>query len=83
MAMNFWKSSLLHLYYHGSLPYRRWANRRAAAKGRAPVLVFFYHRVADDAANPWTVSNRTFACDLSQPTRASNCCIVVAPGPIS
>jgi len=63
--MNFWKSSLLHLYYHGSLPYRQWANRRAAAKGRAPALVFFYHRVADDGANPWTVSNRTFARQIA------------------
>jgi peptidoglycan/xylan/chitin deacetylase (PgdA/CDA1 family) len=63
--MNIWKSSLLHLYYYGSLPYRQWANRRAAAKGRAPVLVFFYHRVADDEANPWTVSNRTFARQIA------------------
>ena len=26
-----------------------------------PVVVLFYHRVADDGANPWTVSNRRFA----------------------
>jgi peptidoglycan/xylan/chitin deacetylase (PgdA/CDA1 family) len=59
-TMNVWKSSLLHVYYYGSLPYRWWANRRAAAKHRAPVLVYFYHRVADGRASPWTVSNRTF-----------------------
>ncbi len=63
--MNFWKSSLLHLYYYGSMPYRRWANGRAAADRLAPVLVFFYHRVADDGANSWTVSNRTFARQIA------------------
>ncbi len=59
--MSYLRSSLLHLYYLGSLPYRRWANRRAEREHRAPVLVFTYHRVADDRANPWTVSSRTFA----------------------
>lgn len=29
--------------------------------GRMPVVVLFYHRVADDFAGGWTVSNRTFA----------------------
>jgi peptidoglycan/xylan/chitin deacetylase (PgdA/CDA1 family) len=63
--MDFWKSWLLHVWCYGSLPYRHWANRRAAAGRRAPVLVFFYHRVADDGANPWTVSNRTFARQIA------------------
>ncbi len=59
--MDFWKQFLLHGYYHGSLPYRRWQNARRAAEGTAPLMVLFYHRIADDAASPWTCSNRLFA----------------------
>jgi peptidoglycan/xylan/chitin deacetylase (PgdA/CDA1 family) len=59
--MPFWKSLLLSLYYAGTLPYRRRANARAAQTGAAPLMVLYYHRVADDAANSWTVSNRMFA----------------------
>ena len=51
---------LLNFYYHGSGPYRRWCARRAAVEGRVPVVVLFYHRIADDKANPWTASNRMF-----------------------
>ena len=49
-----WKQGLLTLYYHASLPLRTRRNRRAAAAGRAPVMVLFYHRIADDRANEWT-----------------------------
>ena len=59
--MSFWKSFLLSLYYAGTLPYRRRAAARAVQAGAAPIMVLFYHRVADDAANEWTVSNRMFA----------------------
>jgi peptidoglycan/xylan/chitin deacetylase (PgdA/CDA1 family) len=57
--------SLLHAYYYGSLPYRRWANRRAESRRRAAVMVFTYHRVSDDQANPWTMPNRTFARQIA------------------
>lgn len=56
-----WKTPLLHTYYQASRPIRRWALRRAAAAGRVPLVVVYYHRVADDAANAWTISNRLFA----------------------
>lgn len=59
--MPIWKRLLLNLYYHGSYPWRRWNLRRAVTGGRAPVMVLFYHRVADDRANDWTLSQRTFA----------------------
>jgi peptidoglycan/xylan/chitin deacetylase (PgdA/CDA1 family) len=63
--MSYLRSSLLHLYCLGSLPYRKWANRRAETKHRAAVMVFTYHRVADDRANPWTVPHRTFARQIA------------------
>jgi peptidoglycan/xylan/chitin deacetylase (PgdA/CDA1 family) len=56
-----WKSALLNLYYYGSYPQRAWRNARYRASGRAPIIVLFYHRVADDRATPWTASTRTFA----------------------
>ena len=50
-----WGKQLIGPYYYGSLPYRLWRARRAAAVGRAPVMIVYYHRVAEDAANSWTV----------------------------
>ena len=58
--MPIWKQLLLNLYCHGSYPLRRWNHLRAVAEGRVPVIVLFYHRVADERPNDWTVSNRTF-----------------------
>jgi peptidoglycan/xylan/chitin deacetylase (PgdA/CDA1 family) len=50
----------LSAYYHATLPYRRWLRARLAAQGRAPILVLFYHRIADDGSRNWTHSNRLF-----------------------
>jgi peptidoglycan/xylan/chitin deacetylase (PgdA/CDA1 family) len=58
--MPLWKQLLLTLYYHGSRPWRWRYRRRAVALGRVPVIVLFYHRIADDRANSWTLSHRTF-----------------------
>lgn len=59
--MSVWKQLLLNAYYYGSYPARSRRNTRLAARGRAPVMVLFYHRVADDRPSPWTTSNRAFA----------------------
>ncbi len=48
------------LYYAATLPYRWWTRRIAEAAHRAAVVVLTYHRVADDRATPWTMSNRMF-----------------------
>ncbi len=54
------KSLLIRPYYYGMAPIRLWRNRRAAAAGRAPVMIVFYHRIADDEANSWTLSHNIF-----------------------
>ncbi len=54
------RSGLLSAYYHATLPWRAWRNGRARARGQAPVIVLFYHRIADDRANDWTCRFRTF-----------------------
>jgi peptidoglycan/xylan/chitin deacetylase (PgdA/CDA1 family) len=61
MIMPAWKQLLLQLYYHATCPLRRSAAALRASAGRAPAIVLMYHRIADDRATPWTVSNRTFA----------------------
>ncbi len=63
--MNTWQSLLLHAYYHASRPSRRRRNRQAEAEHRAAAVVFFYHRIADDRATPWTMSNRMFARQIA------------------
>ncbi len=58
--MPHWKRLLLNLYCAGSYPFRRLAAARLRAEGRAPAIVLYYHRVADDALNPWTISTAMF-----------------------
>ena len=55
------KSLLTGCYYYPTYPLRWWRNLRAAAEARAAVVVLFYHRIADDRATSWTISNRPFA----------------------
>ncbi|NUQ61908.1 MAG: polysaccharide deacetylase family protein [Pirellulales bacterium] len=55
-----WKAMLLAGYYGVSLPCRWWSKARAVGEHRVPIVVLFYHRVADDLATPWTLSNRCF-----------------------
>lgn len=55
-----WKKALLTVYYHATYPWRYRRLQREAAEGRLPVIALFYHRIADDLANPWTVSNAMF-----------------------
>lgn len=51
-----WNTAALWAYYHLTLPYRLWRQRR----GPAPVCVLFYHRVADTHLNEWTIRPRDF-----------------------
>ncbi len=60
MSDSFLRQLLLNGYYGATLPYRHWANRRRCANGLAPLMVLFYHRIADDRANGWTHSNQLF-----------------------
>ena len=58
--MSPFKQLLLNIYYHGSRPYRGARRRRAESRGDLPIVVLFYHRVADDQQTPWTVPNELF-----------------------
>ncbi len=62
--MTTWKHWLLAAYYYGTRPYRLAANALAARRGQAPVIVVFYHRVADHSLNPWTMTNDQFTAQI-------------------
>jgi len=54
------KKALLTLYYYAAGPVQAWCYWRGAARGRLPSIVLYYHRIADDGVNPWTISNALF-----------------------
>src|SRR6476660_3514682 len=56
-----WKQALLNSYYWATLPSRRRAAVSRSAQSREPVQILFYHRVADDHPNAWTIGTRAFA----------------------
>lgn len=58
--MSPWKALLLNAYYYGTTPYRWYFVRQAAAAGHVPVVVLFYHRIADRQPTSCTTSNREF-----------------------
>ena len=61
MPITVWKECLLGAYYGATLPARRRAAARRTAQEAEPVRILFYHRVADDHPNDWTMSSRSFA----------------------
>lgn len=50
----------LRAYYYSTYPMRRCYRARLEAAGQAPLCVLFYHRVADEHPNGWSISNREF-----------------------
>jgi peptidoglycan/xylan/chitin deacetylase (PgdA/CDA1 family) len=60
MATAAYKDPLIGMYYLATLPARRRAAAHRAAAGTAPIITLFYHRVADEHSNDWTISTRRF-----------------------
>ncbi len=54
------KKPLIYAYYGATLPLRLVRNARLFAAGKAPVLVLFYHRIADHLSVPWSHTNAEF-----------------------
>lgn len=55
-----WKTWLIEARYLGTLPMRCLANSRREKQGTAPSMILFYHRVADDHPNAWTIPTQLF-----------------------
>jgi peptidoglycan/xylan/chitin deacetylase (PgdA/CDA1 family) len=64
MTLARWKTGLLGAYYGATLPARHRAARQRARQQIEPVRILFYHRVADDHPNAWTMSTRRFATQI-------------------
>ncbi len=56
-----WKRCLVAANYYATFPFRLSANQLASRRGALPVMVLFYHRVADSHANAWTIPRQLFA----------------------
>lgn len=58
------KSPMLGLYYLATLPQRQHAAAQRERNQQVPVIVLFYHRVADAQFNDWTISNARFRSQM-------------------
>jgi peptidoglycan/xylan/chitin deacetylase (PgdA/CDA1 family) len=58
------KELSLSAYYLSNLRSRRRAAIVRAGEHREPVRIAFYHRVADDSRNAWTISCKAFATQI-------------------
>lgn len=54
------KKYLVGANYVGTWPLRQWRNRQRESSGTAPIMVLFYHRVADTHLNDWTIPRQLF-----------------------
>lgn len=64
MLPNACKEPLIGMYYLATLPGRRQAASRRAAELRAPITTLFYHRVADEHPNNWTINTQRFQAQI-------------------
>lgn len=58
--MNRWKQHLIDGYCWATWPWRSVLVQQLQRRGRAPVLILFYHRIADSHPNAWTLSWEAF-----------------------
>ncbi|PQO45550.1 polysaccharide deacetylase family protein [Blastopirellula marina] len=58
--MNALKSAILDTYIATTWPWRTRFRAVQSRVGMAPVMVLFYHRVADHDLTPWTITNDDF-----------------------
>jgi len=65
MQLSALKDPLIGMYYLASLPVRNRLAANRAAAGQAPVTVLFYHRVADEHPNDWTISTERFLAQMA------------------
>ncbi|MBA3481773.1 MAG: polysaccharide deacetylase family protein [Pirellulales bacterium] len=65
MQLSSLKDPLIGMYYLASLPVRHRLAANRAAAGRAPITVLFYHRVADEHPNDWTISTVRFLAQMA------------------
>lgn len=60
----FWKTAALDVYRRLTTPWRMWMMCRLLRRARAPLVLLYYHRVADRDPVPWSLTNRQFAAHV-------------------
>ncbi len=58
------KTPALGIYYLATLPQRQKAATEREKKRQVPIMMLFYHRVADQKPNGWTISNANFRSQI-------------------
>ena len=59
------KTAILEVYRQVTVPWRAWTMRRLVRRGQAPVVVLYYHRVADKQPVPWSLTNAQFSAHVN------------------
>jgi peptidoglycan/xylan/chitin deacetylase (PgdA/CDA1 family) len=59
-AIPIWKKLAHDAYFYSTATYRWFWMQWSIQEGRAPMMILFYHRIADEKPNPWTMSNDCF-----------------------
>ena len=54
------RTNLIDAYRWLTLPYRSFRLQQLSRRGQVPVAILFYHRVDNQYANPWTISEQGF-----------------------
>lgn len=62
--MNNWNSKLIKAYRLASMPARRWRYMKMCQQGKLPIYSLFYHRIADNNLNPWTMTCDEFQTQI-------------------
>lgn len=62
--MSFWKSCLIGAYRHATWPWRSSVLAQLKRQSKVPISILFYHRVANDHPNPWTISEGDFEAQI-------------------
>ena len=61
---NIAKTAILGTYCYATMPYRWWKRQKAAASGKMPVILLYYHRVADTQSVAWSLTNAQFRAHI-------------------
>ena len=64
MLSDAYRDPLIGMYYLATLPKRRRVAARQALAGQAPIIALYYHRVADEHPNGWTIGVRRFKAQI-------------------
>ena len=61
---SFWKDLLIQSYHGITWPVRKYLLRQFKENSTVPIAVLFYHRVANEHPNPWTISESEFETQM-------------------